>query len=155
MARRRVQYGIVDAADADVAAGAPGFRTTWQSKADLKEKLMSIDDVPKDCKLYFWDGQLWLRWEDLDDLPGSEHDPLRIKVVRPQHAGEMVFSQNCNRVDKGCLDGGALQDARGAHAFSAASCCEDFNASPGQCPSVACVCSVLNLVTMLDMLHTT
>ena len=23
--RRRVQYGIVDAADADVAAGAPGF----------------------------------------------------------------------------------------------------------------------------------
>jgi len=103
MARRRVQYGIVDAADADVAAGAPGFRTTWQSKADLKEKLMSIDDVPKDCKLYFWDGQLWLRWEDLDDLPGSEHDPLRIKVVRPQHAGEMVFSQNCNRVDKGCL----------------------------------------------------
>lgn len=89
--RRRVQYGIVDAADADVAAGAPGFRASWQSKADLKETLMSIDDVPKDCKLYFWDGQLWLRWEDLDDLPGSEHDPLRIKVVRLQLAGEMVF----------------------------------------------------------------
>ncbi len=103
MARRRVQYGVVDAVDADVTAGAPGFRATWQSKVDLKEKLMSIDDVPKDCKLYFWDGQLWLRWEDLDDLPGSEHDPLRIKVVRPQHAGEMVFSQTCNHVDKALM----------------------------------------------------
>ncbi len=87
-----MQYGVVDAADADVAAGAPGFRATWQSKDDLKEKLMSIDDVPKDCKLHFWDGQLWLRWEDQNDLPGSEHDPLRIKVVCPQHAGELLVS---------------------------------------------------------------
>ena len=100
-----------------MAAGAPRFRTTWQSKADLEEKLLSIDDVPKDCKLYFWDGQLWLRWEDLDDLPGSEHDPLRIKVVRPQHAGIIALSQNCNCVDKRSHDGGALQDARAAHAF--------------------------------------
>ena len=53
-----MQYGVVDAADADVAAGAPGFRATWQSKADLKEKLLSIDDMPKGCKLYFWDGLL-------------------------------------------------------------------------------------------------
>ncbi len=90
-ARRPVQYGIVDAADADVA-GAPGFRATWQSKADLKEKLLSTDSVPKGCKLYFWDGLLWLAWDDPDDLPGSEQDPLRIKVVRPQHAGGMVFS---------------------------------------------------------------
>jgi len=87
----RVQYGVVDAVDADVAAGSPVFRATWQSKDDLKEKMMSIDGVPKDCKLYLWKGQLWLRWEELDDLPGLEYDPLRIKVVRPQHAGEMVF----------------------------------------------------------------
>jgi len=40
MARRPVQYGVVDAADAAVAAGAPGSRATWQSKADLKEKLL-------------------------------------------------------------------------------------------------------------------
>ncbi|DBA86962.1 TPA: hypothetical protein ACH3X2_000353 [Trebouxia sp. C0005] len=40
MARRRVQYGVVDASDADVGAGAPGFRATWQSKALLK---LSVD----------------------------------------------------------------------------------------------------------------
>ena len=82
----------MDAADAAVAAGAPGSRVTWQSKADLKEKLLSRDSVPKGCTLYFWDGLLWLAWDDLDDLPGSEQDPLRIKVVRPQCAGEMAFS---------------------------------------------------------------
>ncbi len=33
------------------------------------------------------------------------HDPLRIKVVRPQHACGMAFSSwDCN-VDKSCLDG--------------------------------------------------
>ena len=90
MARRRVQYGVVDASDAHVGAGAPGFRTTWLSKEDLREQLMEIDDVPKDGRLYFWDGELWLRWEALDDLPGPEQDPLRIKVVRPQNAGTML-----------------------------------------------------------------
>ena len=132
---------------------------------------MSIDDVPKDCKLYFWDGQLWLRWEDLDDLPGSEHDPLRIKVVRLQLAGEM-FSftparilhgpiwnprrrKNYNCFDKGCLNGGALHDARVAHVFSAASCCKGFDVFPGLWPSVPCVCSLMDLVIALDMLHTT
>lgn len=90
MARRRVQYGIVDASDADVGAGAPGFRTTWHTKEDLREQLMEIDDVPKDGRLYFWDGELWLRWEALDDLPGPEQDPLRIKVVRPQNAGTLL-----------------------------------------------------------------
>ena len=61
MPRRRVQYGVVDAADADVGAGAPGSRTTWHSKEALQEQLMEIDDVPKDGRLYFWDGELWLR----------------------------------------------------------------------------------------------
>ena len=44
---------------------------------------------------------------------------------------------------KGGLDGGALQDARAAHTFSAACCCKDFNILPGQYPSVICVCLVL------------
>ncbi|DBB05287.1 TPA: hypothetical protein ACH3X3_010519 [Trebouxia sp. C0006] len=66
MSRRMVQYGVVDAADAEVASGAPGFWAIWQSKADLKETLM---------------------WEEEDELPGPEPDPLCIKVVRPQHAG--------------------------------------------------------------------
>jgi len=111
--------------------------------------------VPRGCELYFWDGLLCLAWDDPDDPPGSEHDPLRIKVVRPQRAGGMVFSSSCNDVDKGCLDNGALQDARVAHAFSAASCCKDFNVFLRQCPYVACACLVLNLVTTHDMLHTT
>ena len=98
MSRRMVQYGVVDAADTEVASGAPGFWAIWQSKADLKETLMSIDEVPKDSKLYFWDGQLWLRWEEEDELPGPEPDPLRIQVVRPQHAGQLVFSQNFGHV---------------------------------------------------------
>ena len=75
MARRRVQYGVVNASDADVGAGAPGFRATWQSKDDLRQQVMKISDVPKNGKLYFWDGQLWLRWDDPDDLPGPEEDP--------------------------------------------------------------------------------
>ena len=87
MARRRVQYGIVNASDADVGAGAPGFRASWQSKEDLSKQLMQISDVPKSGRLYFWDGQLWLRWDDPDDLPGPEADPLRIKVVCPHDAG--------------------------------------------------------------------
>ena len=87
MARRRVQYGVVNASDADVGAGAPGFRTTWQSKDDLRQQVMKISDVPNNGKLYFWDGQLWLRWDDPDDLPGPEGDPLRIKIVCPQNAG--------------------------------------------------------------------
>ena len=45
--------------------------------------------------------------------------------------------------DKGGLDGGALQDARAAHTFSAASCNKDFNILPGQYPSVVCVRLVL------------
>lgn len=85
-----MQYGVVDASDADVGAEAPGFRTTWHSKEDLREQLMEIDDVPKDGRLYFWDGELWLRWEALDDLPGPEEDPLRIMVVRPQNAGTLL-----------------------------------------------------------------
>ncbi len=50
---------------------------------------------------------------------------------------------------------GELEDARAAHAFPAAFSCKDINVFPGQCPSVACVCSILNLVTVFDMLHTT
>ena len=60
MSRTVVQYGVEDAAGADVAAGAPAFRAIWQSKADLQEQVLSKDGVPKDCQLYFWDGQFWL-----------------------------------------------------------------------------------------------
>ena len=87
MARRAVQYGIVTASDADVGDAAPGFRASWQTKEDLRQQLLKISDVPRNAKLYFWDGQLWLRWDDPDDLPGPEGDPLRIKVVCPQDAG--------------------------------------------------------------------
>ncbi|KAL3131377.1 hypothetical protein ABBQ38_007692 [Trebouxia sp. C0009 RCD-2024] len=99
MTKRPVQYGVVDAPDADVAAAAPGFRAVWQSKDHLREQLMQRGDVPKDAKLYFWDGQLWLSWEDPDDLPGPKSDPLRIKVVRYQQADAA---------------GSALVDARGS-----------------------------------------
>lgn len=92
MARRRVQYGVVNASDADVGAGAPGFRATWQSKDDLRQQVMRISDVPTNGKLYFWDGQLWLRWDDPDDLPGPEEDPLRIKIVCPPIAGTLLSS---------------------------------------------------------------
>ena len=71
---------------------------TARQMANLKETLMSIDEVPKDSKLYFWDGQLWLRWEDDNELPGSERDPLRIKVVCFHHAGELVFSKKSGHV---------------------------------------------------------
>ncbi|KAL3131382.1 hypothetical protein ABBQ38_007697 [Trebouxia sp. C0009 RCD-2024] len=87
MTKRPVQYGVVDAPDADVAAAAPGFRAVWLSKDHLRDQLMQRGDVPKDAKLYFWDGELWLSWENPDDLPGPESDPLRIKVVRQQQAG--------------------------------------------------------------------
>ncbi len=92
MTSRRVQYGVVNASDADVGAGAPGFRAAWQSKEDLRQQLMKMSDVPISGKLYFWDGQLWLRWDDPDDLPGPEADPLRIKVVCPQNAGTLLSS---------------------------------------------------------------
>ena len=70
MAGRRVQYGVVNAADADVGAGAPDFGATWQSKDNLRQQIIKMSDVPANAKLYFWDGQLWLRWDDPDDLPG-------------------------------------------------------------------------------------
>ena len=75
MAKRRV-HGVVNASDADVGAGAPGFRATRQSKDDLRPQVMKISDVPNNGKLYFWDGELWLRWDDPDDLPGPKEDPL-------------------------------------------------------------------------------
>ncbi len=94
MNERAVQYGVADAADADVGPAAPGFRASWQSKAELKQRVLAKKNVPKDAELYFWDGQLWLEWEDPTDLPGPEDDPLRIKVVRPQSAGEL-FPPRC------------------------------------------------------------
>ncbi|KAL0052530.1 hypothetical protein WJX82_003467 [Trebouxia sp. C0006] len=51
---------------------------------------MNISDVPNNGKLYFWDGQLWLRWDDPDDLPGPEGDPLRIKIVTPENTGGRI-----------------------------------------------------------------
>ena len=98
MARRSVQYGVVNASDADVGPAAPGFRATWQSKDDLRQQVLKINDVPKNGKLYFWDGQLWLRWDDPDDLPGPEGDPLRIKIVCPQNAGAWLSSWACSQV---------------------------------------------------------
>lgn len=92
MVKRRVQYGVVRASDTDVAAGAPGFGATWQSKDDLRQQLLHMSDVPKNGKLYFWDGQLWLRWDDPNELPGLEGDPLRIKIVCPDNAGRLLFS---------------------------------------------------------------
>lgn len=59
---------------------APGFTAVFQSKEDLRGKLMEIDEVPKDARLYFCNGKLWIRWEDAQDLSGPERDPLRIKV---------------------------------------------------------------------------
>ena len=92
MARRRVQYGVVNASDADVGAEAPGFRAAWQSKEDLRQQLTKKINVPNHGKLYFWDGQLWLRWDDPNGLPGPEEDPLRIKIVCPQNAGTWLSS---------------------------------------------------------------
>lgn len=88
--RRAVQYGVVDASDVDVAAGAPGFSAVFQSKEDLRGKLMECSDVPKDARLYFWNGKLWIRWGNSQDLPGPDRDPLRIKVVRQQSAGTLL-----------------------------------------------------------------
>lgn len=95
MARRRVQYGVVNASDADVGAGAPGFRATWQSKDDLRQQVLKMSDVPKG-KLYFWDGELWLRWDDPDDLPGPEGDPLRIKIVCSESTGILLSFCACS-----------------------------------------------------------
>ncbi|KAA6425416.1 MAG: hypothetical protein FRX49_04909 [Trebouxia sp. A1-2] len=103
MARRRVQYGVVNASDADVGAGAPGFRATWQSKDDLRQQVLSISDVPNNGKLYFWDGQLWLRWDDPDDLPGPEGDPLRIKIVCPENTG-LDIRQQLARIEAATLN---------------------------------------------------
>ena len=60
------------------------------SKEDLQEQMTEIHDVPKNWRLYFWYGELWLGWKALDDLLGPEEDPLRIKVVRPQYAGTLL-----------------------------------------------------------------
>ena len=82
MTERLVQYAVVDNAEADVGPAAPGFRATWHSKDGLKEKLLSRKTVPLNSDLYFWDGVLWLEWDDETELPGSDQDPLRVKVVR-------------------------------------------------------------------------
>lgn len=88
MARRPVQYGVVNMPAADVPTGAPGFRATWQSNADLRDQLMAIDGMPNNGKVFFWDGQVWLDWDAPDDLPGPDADPLRIKVVGRQGPGQ-------------------------------------------------------------------
>ena len=95
MARRTVQYGVVNASNADVGAGAPGFRATWHSPDDLRQQVLKISDVPNNGKLYFWDGELWLRWDDPDDLPGPEGDPLRIKIVCPVNTGILLSFCAC------------------------------------------------------------
>lgn len=105
MARRRVQYGVVDASDADIGAAAPGFRATWQSRNDLRQQghpltamwLMKISDAPSNSKLSFWDGELWLNCENSDDLPAPEEVPLRIKIVCPQNAGTSPSSWACGQ----------------------------------------------------------
>ena len=52
---------------------------------------MLRQDVPSNGLLYFFDSELWLAWEDPDELPGPQADPLQVKVVRPQHLGETVL----------------------------------------------------------------
>ena len=93
MTRRSVQYAMVDAPDAELAAAAPGFTAVWQSKEQLRGQVMQRGDVPENSQLCFWNGQVWLSWAEPDDLPGPEGDPLRIKVVRPQAGILAVLGQ--------------------------------------------------------------
>lgn len=97
MARRGVQYMVVNAPDGDVGPGAPGFRATWQSKADLKRQVLERSDVPNNGTLEFWDVELWLKWDDPDDLPGPEGDPLRIRIGCPQGASMPLPSCACSQ----------------------------------------------------------
>ncbi len=92
MVQHRVQYGVVSSANAEVPSAAPGFRAKWHSKADLKAQVLSRKNVPQDAELYFWDGELWLEWEDDTALPGPALDPLRVKVVYSQPAGKCLFT---------------------------------------------------------------
>ena len=93
MARRSVRYMVVTARDGDVGPGAPGFRATWQSKNDLKQQVLERTDVPKNGTLEFCDHDLWLKWDDSDDLPGPDGDPLRIRIFCPQ--GTRMFLPSC------------------------------------------------------------
>ena len=96
MARRVVQYMVSNVRDADVGPGAPGFRATWQSKDRLKQQGLERSDVPTNGTLDFWDGQLWIMWDDADDLPGPDRDPLRIRIFCPQGAGMHLPSCACS-----------------------------------------------------------
>lgn len=64
---------------------------------DLKQQVMQLSDVPNNATLQFWDGELWLWWDNPDDLPGPESDPLRIKIVCPQSAGMLRCSCACSQ----------------------------------------------------------
>ena len=93
MAKRLVKYAVVNAASDVMGPAPPGFRATWHSKEDLKSQLMQRD-VPSDGTLYFWDGVLWLNWDEPEELPGPEVGPLEVKVVRPDYAGKLKCSSN-------------------------------------------------------------
>ena len=77
--------------------GAPGFRATWQSKGDLKQQVVDRCDAPNNGTLEFWDGDLWLKWDEPDDLPGPEKDPLRIRIVCPQGASMLLPPCACSQ----------------------------------------------------------
>ena len=97
MARRMVRYMVVNVRDGDVGPGAPSFRATWQSKDDLKRQVLQRPGVPNNCMLEFWDGQLWLEWNEADDLPGPDRDPLRIRIFCPQGASMLLPSCACGQ----------------------------------------------------------
>ena len=46
---------------------------------------MHISDVPNKGKLYFWDGQLWLMWDDPDNLPGPERPAAHQDCLSREH----------------------------------------------------------------------
>ena len=90
MARRLVKYAVVNAANDETGPAPPAFRTTWHSKEDLKSQLMQRD-VPSDGTLYFWNGEFWLDWNEPEELPGPQVDPMKVKIVHPYYAGKTIL----------------------------------------------------------------
>ena len=59
-------------------------------------KILSCKKVPQDAELYFWDGESWLEWEEDTVLPGPPLDPLHVKVVHSQPAGNLCHHLSGN-----------------------------------------------------------
>ncbi|KAA6421018.1 MAG: hypothetical protein FRX49_09157 [Trebouxia sp. A1-2] len=108
MARRRVQYGVVDASDADVGAGAPGFRATWQSKALLK---LSVDTAANLFSAQKKIASAFYRFR-LIIVPNSLSDYI-LHILDPSLSSEMINNTILNAsgaaVEFADIDGTALQ----------------------------------------------